>query len=381
MLEASEDEGLPMLEAPENNENLLPVVIVGDVVEETESEETVSDEEDSYKDSDSYQAWLLFGDGENDEISSADDKQLEDNDEELQLFVNEKTGEKYHIRFNLSFRAKMTSLSDEAKSFYRELKDEFLTYKGVKTRISWKAEAVRKGRETIARFAVRDRTLCVFLALDPNDYRDSKYVFESVEDIKAYEAVPMLIRVKSDLSCRKVKELIADMMEPREVKRLDAAPETDYGYLDEDSSTEARLRAGQLRIWAEGPDDQVCANRAAAATLHYLISPEATAEEAEALISDEMLDALMPPVQDILIVPDEVGEVSVEQLCKKFYVGDVIDVAAMKEKGLLDPDVNYVKITSEGDMTKKLTVSAHMFERTAAKMILLTGGDIAMITE
>jgi large subunit ribosomal protein L15 len=89
----------------------------------------------------------------------------------------------------------------------------------------------------------------------------------------------------------------------------------------------------------------------------------------------------MPPAQDILIVPDEVGEVSVEQLCKKFYVGDVIDVAAMKEKGLLDPDVNYVKITSEGDMTKKLTVSAHMFERTAAKMILLTGGDIAMITE
>ena len=275
----------------------------------------------------------------------------------------------------------MTSLSDEAKGFYRELKDEFLIYKGVKTRISWKAETVRKGRETIAKFAVRDRVLCVFLALDPDAYRDSKYVFESVKDVKAYEAVPMLIRIKSDLSCRKVKELIADMMEPREVKRLNTAPETDYSYLDEDSSTEARLRAGQLRIWAEGPDDQVCANRAAAATLHYLISPEATAEEAERLISDEMLAALMPPSTEILIVPDQVGEVSLEQLCKKFYVGDTVDVAAMKEKELVAPEVNYVKITAEGDMTKRLTVSAHMFEKTAAKMILLTGGDVEVMTE
>ena len=275
----------------------------------------------------------------------------------------------------------MTSLSDEAKLFYQELKNEFLMYKGVKTRISWKAEAVRKGRETIARFAVRENTLCVFLALDPDAYRDSKYVFESVKDIKAYEAVPMLIRVKSDLSCRKVKELISDIMQPREVKRLNEAPEIDYSYLNDDSSTEARLRAGQLRIWAEGPDDQVCANRAAAATLHYLISPEATAEEAEMLISDEMLEALMPASENILIVADEVGEVSIEQLCKQFFVGDSVDIETMKEKELLASDMTYVKITASSEITKKLTVSAHMFERTAAKMILLTGGDVNIITE
>lgn len=379
MLEAPDEDGVPLLEAPAETEDRTAVVVVGDLVEDTDVTEDASPEEDSYKDSDSYQAWLLFGDGE-DTPNTDEDEKLDDGDE-VQLFVNEKTGEKYHIRFNLSFRAKMTSISDEAKGFYRELKDEFLTYKGVKTRISWKAEGVRKGRETIARFAVRERTLCVFLALDPDAYRDSKYVFESVKDIKAYEAVPMLIRVKSDLSCRKVKELIADIMEPREVKRLENTPETDYSYLDEDSSTEARLRAGQLRIWAEGPDDQVCANRAAAATLHYLISPEASAEEAETLISDDMLDALMPPMPDILIVPEHIGEVSVEQLCKHFYVGDVIDIASMKEKGLLDPEVSYVKITSDGEMTKRLTVSAHMFERTAAKMILLTGGDIEIINE
>ena len=379
MLEAAEKDDVLLLNAPADHPDNGAMVVVGEILEDTADEEDPQNDEMSYRDSESYQAWLQFGDGEEEE-SATEEPNTGDGDE-VQLFVNEKTGEKYHIRFNLSFRAKMTSLSDEAKGFYRELKDEFLTYKGVKTRISWKAEGVRKGRETLARFAVRDGSLCVFLALDPDAYRDSKYVFESVKDIKAYEAVPMLIRVKSDLSCRKVKELIADMMAPKEVKRLDAAPETDYSFLDEDSSTEARLRAGQLRIWAEGPDDQVCANRAAAATLHYLISPEATAQEAEALISDEMLDALMPPAQDILIVADQVGEVSLEQLCKKFYVGDTVDIAAMKEKDLVAPEVNYVKITSQGDMTKRLTVSAHMFERTAAKMILLTGGDVEVMTE
>lgn len=380
------EEAEPMLEEEslDAEEDRPAVVVVGETVEDdgdtdAEGEEEPAEDEDSYKNSDSYQAWLQFGEG-GDDADADEITRLEDGDE-VQLFTNEKTGEKYHIRFNLSFRAKMTSLSDEAKGFYRELKDEFLTYKKVKTRISWKSEAVRKGRETIAKFAVRENTLCVFLALDPDQYKDSKYVFESVKEIKAYEGVPMLVRVKSDLSCRKVKELIADIMQPREVKRLEAAPETDYSYLDEDSSTEARLRAGQLRIWAEGPDAQVCAARAAAATLHYLISPEATAEEAESLISDEMLDALMPPATEILIVPDLIQEVSIEQLCKKFYEGDIIDVASLKEKGLMEPDMTYVKITSAGEMTKKLTVSAHMFERTAAKMILLTGGDATIITE
>ena len=388
LLEASVEDGVALLKAPDECDLLLLNASVdhqkGEIVTESADAEDDSQDHDApYRNTESYRAWLLFADGEEEAGIAEEDttEETAEDGDEVQLFVNEKTGEKYHIRFNLSYRAKMTSLSEETKGFYRELKDEFLTYKGVKTRISWKAEGVRKGRETIARFAVRDGALCVFLALDPDAYRDSKYVFESVKGIKAYEAVPMLIRVKSDLSCRKVKELIADMMEPREVKRLDAAPETDYSYLDEDSSTEARLRAGQLRIWAEGPDDQVCANRAAAATLHYLISPEATAEEAEALISDEMLDALMPPSGDILIVPDQVGEVSLEQLCKKFYVGDIVDIAAMKEKNLIPNDVNYVKITSQGDMTKKLTVRAHMFERTAAKMILLTGGDVEVVTE
>ncbi len=379
MLEAPAYAGAPLLEAPGGADGESPAVVLLGEVGEEENEDGADAEEASYRSSASYLAWLKLGEGE-DAVESEEPVITEDGDE-VQLFVNEKTGEKYHIRFNLSFRAKMTSLSDEAKGFYRELKDEFLTYKGVKTRISWKAEGVRKGRETVARFAVRDNMLCVFLALDPDAYRDSKYVFESVKDIKAYEAVPMLVRVKSDLSCRKVKELIAQIMEPREVKRLDAVPETDYSYLDEDSSTEARLRAGQLRIWAEGPDDDVCANRAAAATLHYLISPEATAQEAEELISDEMLDALMPPAGEILIVPEHVGQVSTEQLCKKFYVGDVVDIETMKDKGLLEPKMTYVKITAQGDMTKKLTVHAHMFERTAAKMILLTGGDINMIQE
>ena len=353
------------------------VIVVGDPIEE--EEETFNDIDDSYKNTESYRAWLQFADEETDEVNENSEK-TEDGDE-VQLFVNEKTGEKYHIRFNVSFRAKLTSLSDEAKGFYRELKDEFLTYKGVKSRISWKAEAVRKGRETIARFAVRENTLCIFLALDPDAYADSKYVFESVKDIKAYEAVPMLIRVKSDLSCRKVKELITEIMQTREVKRLPATPETDYAYLDEDSSTEARLRAGQLRIWAEGPDDTVCTNRAAAATLHYLISPEITAEEAETLIDEKMLDALMPVSGNILIVADEVGEVSLEQICKKFYVGDTVDIDALKEKGLLDQEMMYVKITSSNEMTKRLTISAHIFERTAAKMILLTGGDVNIIAD
>ena len=51
----------------------------------------------------------------------------------------------------------------------------------------------------------------VYLGLDPNDYADSTIPVEAAQ-AKKYEDLPCLLRVKSDLSYRRAKKLVDDLM-------------------------------------------------------------------------------------------------------------------------------------------------------------------------
>ena len=68
----------------------------------------------------------------------------------------------------------------------------------------------------------KGKTLCVAFALDPNEYEDTKYVFENVGHLKNYIATPMLVRLTSDRQMRNVKELLGVVFDGRTVK--DVAP-------------------------------------------------------------------------------------------------------------------------------------------------------------
>ena len=52
----------------------------------------------------------------------------------------------------------------------------------------------------------------VYLNLDPNDYADSTIPVEPAT-AKKYEDLPCLLRVKSDLSYRRAKKLVDDLMQ------------------------------------------------------------------------------------------------------------------------------------------------------------------------
>lgn len=332
-----------------------------------------------------YLRWLELGSEEFDEEENADGDAEEGDgevDEEDELFTNEKTGERYHVRFNVSYIARLTSLSDDAKDYYTQLKNELLSYKGIKTRISWKNESFRRGRLTVARFNVRDNILCVYLALDPDEYQDTKFVYESVKDIKAYENVPMLVYVKNELACKKVKDLFADMMGKLSVVKQETDPDAEmpvYDYLKEDSSTAARLRAGQLKIRAEGPDADVCAARAAAATVHYLFSPEISAEDADKNLTDDLLIALIHPLGRPNAEEAKIEVITLDKICKKFYQGDEVTPETLAAAGLLAPGKTYIRIVGNGVIDKKLNVRAHAFDKVAAKMILLAGGEVTVL--
>ena len=140
------------------------------------------------------------------EIAVADAEEEEDDDEVM--FDGHNV-----IRFNKSFTAKVIQLNDIANGWYTELKNEILSYKKVKDRMSWKRESYRLGRVCVARFVIRGKTLCIQLPLDPTKFEDTKYKVEDISHIMSSADTPCLYRIKNERRLGYAKELIALVME------------------------------------------------------------------------------------------------------------------------------------------------------------------------
>ena len=132
------------------------------------------------------------------------------NDEEVET-VTDEHGNVFQIRFIKSFTAKLIQSPEETKKYYEDLKNEVLSYKKTNSRVSWHYDAINSGRNYVLKFAVRGKTLCVYLPLNPEGLEE-KYKVEKVEN-KRFEDVPCLYRIKNDRRCEYAKELIAQVCE------------------------------------------------------------------------------------------------------------------------------------------------------------------------
>jgi large subunit ribosomal protein L15 len=70
--------------------------------------------------------------------------------------------------------------------------------------------------------------------------------------------------------------------------------------------------------------------------------------------------------------------VNVSQL-ERFDEGAYIDVEKLSDAGLVDGLKSKVKILGDGELTKKLQVTAHKFSKTAEQKILASGGTAKVV--
>lgn len=115
------------------------------------------------------------------------------------------------------------------QDFYTELKNAMLAYAGVKVRLCKTGENFRLGRERIAKFVVRGKTLSLYLALDPAPFENSKYRFEDFSDKKSYAATPMRLRITSERAVRHAKELFRMLAQKLEISEV-GCMYTDFHY-------------------------------------------------------------------------------------------------------------------------------------------------------
>jgi len=74
-----------------------------------------------------------------------------------------------------------------------------------------------------------------------------------------------------------------------------------------------------------------------------------------------------------------IAEINLNILEKSFSDGDVITPQILEERGLLKRVYDELKVLGDGELTKKLTVSAHRFSRSAKEKIEKAGGQVQIL--
>lgn len=150
------------------------------------------------------------------------------------------------MRYNRSFIARIIQSSDETKTYYGKVRNALLSYRKVNSNIAWGAERFHKGRETIARFKIRGKTLVLYMAIDPKEIEYSVYHQKDVSNNKSLHGTPTMIKIMSPRGVKKAVRLVDYMLEKRDgIKR--SVPERDYAAMYPYETMEELIEDGLVK--------------------------------------------------------------------------------------------------------------------------------------
>ena len=290
------------------------------------------------------------------------------------------------VRYNRSYTAKIIQGDDKLKNYYTAIRNELESY-GVHTRISWRYETFRLGRKLLARLAVRGKTLGLYLALDPNEYADTKYKINDVSAIAKNADVPLLYKIKNDRRCKYAKDLIFAVMWKNGVTAKEV-PAEDYAAKYPYEKTEPLIRRGLIKLlkWKERSEsaeeglievsqeryEQLTAENISEVVENIAVS----VAEAEERMADEEVEAFVN-VSERYSDKTKKDIVNIDALGKYFKADETVTVKEIvKRVPSVNSKATYIKVLARGTLNKPLHIEADDFSPAAIKMIVLTGGTV-----
>lgn len=141
--------------------------------------------------------------------------------------VVEEVEEKKISAPRIPFAEKMVKADKELQDKYNEIKNEILSY-GVNSRVSIACDTFRLHRKPYVKITIVGKTLKVYFALRPRDFVDSPIPVMDASGKVAYEEVPALLKVKSNLSVKRAKELVRLAMEADGVEKKNVPEEHNW---------------------------------------------------------------------------------------------------------------------------------------------------------
>jgi hypothetical protein len=157
------------------------------------------------------------------------------------------------IRLKKSFTAKMRQSEDRVKGYYSDIKNELTSFKRVNSNVSWHGDRFNFGRDTVAKINICGKTLCFYVALDPEDpeLKPTVYHQKNVGAQRAYESTPFMMKIKSDAAAKKALRLVAYLAEKIGAKKEENFEAVDYVEQFTYASTKQLFDDGFIKVTKE----------------------------------------------------------------------------------------------------------------------------------
>ena len=126
-----------------------------------------------------------------------------------------------------SFMARLSQVDRATQQMYSEMKNYILSFKYVRSRVSWKYDTFNKGRNKIAKFQLKGKSLVMYAAIDPNEL-SARYHHRDVSKTAKYKDVPTKLKLRSPRSLKYAKLIIDAVMAKLEIERETEIPTVDY---------------------------------------------------------------------------------------------------------------------------------------------------------
>ncbi|MEG1222747.1 MAG: hypothetical protein RSD69_03520 [Bacilli bacterium] len=137
----------------------------------------------------------------------------------------------------ISFVERFLAAEEDIFAIYNTIKNELFSY-GIKSRVSSSGDSFRLHRVNYCKMTIAGKRIKLYLNLNPNDYLETSIPFGDASNKKIYADIPFVFKVKSPLSIKRAKDLIADMMYKHGVQRIDLPQNVDYATQILDELTE-----------------------------------------------------------------------------------------------------------------------------------------------
>lgn len=183
-----------------------------------------------------------------DEIAATSAESFSEIDNQL---VDAETG--LVIRLKKSFTAKMKQSEEKVKGYYSDIKNELTSYKRINSNVSWHGDRFNFGRDTVAKVNICGKTLCFYLALDPEnpEYKTTVYHQKNVGNQKAYESTPFMVKIKSDAAAKKALRLVGFLAEKLGAEKEQNFEAVDYVEAFAYQSTKELFDEGYIKVTKE----------------------------------------------------------------------------------------------------------------------------------
>ena len=100
---------------------------------------------------------------------------------------------------------------------------------------------------------------------------------------------------------------------------------------------------------------------------------EVSADTVDELMTDQLAETLLEESEE-MGGTGKSGIVNIGVISPAYHAGDVVTLANLQEKGLVDANIGRLKVLASGTLDKPLIIKAESFSFQAIKMITLTGG-------